>query len=424
MDYKLKYIKYKQKYLKLQKLLGGTIIIFFINKKDNIRTPIECELTDTLNDIIKKNEILNKPNIKFYDKKDKIIKVDLPLQEYNINNTDSIYFTFEEIDFACPNLNLIKYFDTFTHEENTLYIVILYSAIMDEINIEKNIEQQMPLKFIKRAIDEDKHIHIILVDFEFLKNSPRLLQINNILESRCLSQYISHDLLININNFEIRTPIISTLEQYIKYLSDNEISINDIPKRYNITKQFKITTIGYKLEDICGGNDDNIFFYFCIRYLTIFLRNKKTSSTFIIKSFNNIFEQEIEDIRSLIQIIPENLRLFMEKQDTIPVDSWKHYKVIDQSKLVDDSIVTFSRTSQMVTCDRHPIYLEYHIQSQIDQRGIHTGASRTHSVPLTESLDSTLGAFKFPDRTHIGSLVEQQIAYTSAPETHTGASKK
>jgi hypothetical protein len=342
MDYKLKYIKYKQKYLKLQKLTGGTMNIFFRNRIDKTITQIQCNATDTLNMIITQNDILNKPNIKFYKDKSSIeMNVDKKLEDYNIQNDNIIYFTFDKkIDIECPNRNLIKYFDTFTHEEDTIYIIILYSAIINILSIGKNIEQQIPLELIKKANREDKHIHIILLDTEFL-NEPSVRQINTILDSTCISQYISYDLLVNINNYNINLPIRCILPDYTEYLLANDISINGITKPHNITKQFKITTIGYKIENIKTSEVGFDFFYFCKRYLSTFIHNKKKSSIFFIKSFGKDLLIELNDIDELP--LPDILLRLLKDQDSV---CKRLYEDMDSSIRQHKSLVGQPNTSQ------------------------------------------------------------------------------
>lgn len=305
--YHIKYIKYKAKYLELthkNNQTGGQKEIILINMKTKSKIkfthPNKKYGTNIKQFIIEMNNLHPTTHVKFYN-------ISIFGIEYTLNSKKEIYY--DIITTLTPNTDTLnalnKYFNQLSQLiDNTLYVFSMFSCNLDPNNHIRNITQQLPLKYVIYAMQNNIPLHIILIDMGFIPETmdsykqtittttTTTLSIPIINESQTIQQvydYLEMDkhVIASVDDLYIaeftKNPniiinLINPTNTYIKLITNEldklNLNFNDL--------QIKITTIGIELEDY----GDNTFIKMAnkIEALQKFLTKKQV----IIQAFDGI----------------------------------------------------------------------------------------------------------------------------------------
>jgi len=264
MDFKQKYLKYKNKCITFNKNImnGGKLDIFLgfignehkVYKVENDITIeklkeqfIENEHLQEKNDNIDKNSLIFKNRLKH-----NILQNDLSLFDYNIENGNTI--DAEYIPKVINNINLNSFIGYLKENyiEGQQIILSLFSKnlLAHQENTDIEINQQIKIDKIR---PESSEIIIILIDYDFfeIKRDNEIGQIYNLvnlLEEPVHNEYIRKYIKPENKEFSINksNPIIERYRKYFEYCNT---------KDYFIDK--KITW--YILKYTMAGKNTNIF---------------------------------------------------------------------------------------------------------------------------------------------------------------------
>lgn len=303
--YHIKYIKYKAKYLELRcenNQTGGQKEIILINMKTQSKLkfihPNEKYGTNIKQFIIEMNNLHPTTHVKFYN-------ISIFGIEYTLNSKKEIYY--DIITTLTPNTDTLnalnKYFNQLSQLiDNTLYVFSMFSCNLDPKNHIRNIDQQLPLKYVIYAIQNNMPLHIILIDMGFIPeiidlykpittttttttlsipiiDKPQTIQqVYDYLEMDKQVVALFDDLYIAefTKNPNITIKSINPTNTYIEIITNEldklNLNLNDL--------QIKITVIGIELEDY--GNNTFIKMANKIEALKKFLTEKQV----IIQAFD------------------------------------------------------------------------------------------------------------------------------------------
>lgn len=285
--YHSKYLKYKQKYLNLKKITGGTTLVKLINQ-DNITKKFFIDIDELIDDDYTFKDLFKKLNIYPYyasfDNSHDILSFKIGLFLHKLSMQSPIYYN--------DKFDIYKYQHELISRNNTAIIDIINNNIYKELNketnilvslyssnitkeINKNVIQQFNLSNFKDITDD---YTVILMDINFKYNEKTDIELFDILNANIIKKEIIFEKDTSIPK---DTHILPNTDMfYIKYevILNNEIL-------YKILEE---TTDKYKKDII-----NNIL----EKYSHIFINNKKITF-FVIKAYidyssDNNFEKYI-----------------------------------------------------------------------------------------------------------------------------------